>query len=139
MSIKTYSELIKLPTYEERFEYLLLHGSVGVDTFGCNRYLNQMFYNSIPWRKFRRNIIIRDNGCDLASPGYEIQDKIVVIHHIQPLNVDDVLKNSSLLMDPDNVICVSQRTHRAIHYGDSSLLITAPKERTPNDTCPWKR
>lgn len=137
MIIKSYSELIKIPTYKERFEYLKLNGIVGKDTFGYDRYLNQAFYNSPEWRRFRRDIIIRDNGCDLACEGYEIRGKII-LHHINPLTQDDLLNRREVLFDPENIICVTHNTHNAIHYGDANLLITGPIERTANDTCPWR-
>lgn len=136
--IKTYSELITLPTFEERFEYLKLDGTVGLDTFGYDRYLNQMLYRSAEWKRLRRDIIIRDNGCDLACDGFEIHDRIL-IHHINPITVDDVNKRRPSIFDPDNLISVSHNTHNAIHYGDIDLLAIAPIERTKNDTCPWRR
>ena len=138
MIIKSYSELIKIPTYKERFEYLKLDGIVGKDTFGYDRYLNQAFYNSPEWRRFRRDMIIRDNGCDLACEGYEIRGKII-LHHINPITQDDLIsRRRDVLFDPENIICVTHNTHNAIHYGDANLLITGPIERTANDTCPWK-
>ena len=137
MIIKTYSELISIPTYEERFDYLKLEGVVGKDTFGYDRYLNQAFYNSPEWKRFRRDIIIRDNGCDLACEGYEIRGKII-LHHINPLTHDDLINRREVLFDPENIICVTHNTHNAIHYGDANLLITGPIERTANDTCPWR-
>ena len=138
MIIKSYSELIKIPTYKERFEYLRLNGIVGKDTFGYDRYLNQAFYNSPEWRRFRRDIIIRDNGCDLACEGYEIRGKII-LHHINPITQDDLIsRRRDVLFDPENIICVTHNTHNAIHYGDANLLIIGPVERTANDTCPWK-
>lgn len=138
MSIRTYSELILLPTFEERFRYLNLHGKVGEDTFGHDRYLNQLFYTSDEWRKIRRDVIIRDNGCDLGIWDREIQG-LITIHHLNPITVDDILNRSEFLLNPEYLICVSDITHKAIHYGDESLLITAPIERRPNDTCPWRR
>lgn len=138
MTSKTYSELIAIPTYEDRFRYLQLQGAVGKDTFGYDRYLNQVLYNSQEWKRFRSEIIIRDNGCDLAFEGYDIHGRILV-HHINPITVDDVVNRNPLVFDPENVICVTHNTHNAIHYGDESLLITAPIERTRNDTCPWKK
>lgn len=138
MTSKTYSELIAIPTYEDRFKYLQLQGAVGKDTFGYDRYLNQVLYNSQEWKRFRNEIIIRDNGCDLAFEGYDIHGRILV-HHINPITVDDVINRNPLVFDPENVICVTHNTHNAIHYGDESLLITAPIERTRNDTCPWKK
>lgn len=138
MMIKTYSELIAFPTYEERFRYLQLKGAVGKDTFGYDRYLNQILYNSQEWKRFRDKIIIRDNGCDLACEGYDIHGRILV-HHINPIRVDDVVNRNQIVFDPENVVCVTHNTHNAIHYGDESLLILAPVERTKNDTCLWKR
>ena len=137
MIIKTYSELISIPTYEERFEYLKLNGIVGKDTFGYDRYLNQAFYNSPEWKRFRRDMIIRDNGCDLACEGYEIRGRII-LHHINPLTQEDLINRKEALFNPENIICVSHNTHNAIHYGDANLLITGPIERVANDTCPWK-
>ena len=137
MSIRTYSELIAIPTFEERFEYLQLKGSVGKDTFGYDRYLNQVLYRSTEWKRLRNQIIIRDGGCDLACDGYDIYDK-VLIHHLNPITVEDVLARSRKVFDPDNLVCVSHNTHNAIHYGDVDLLVTGPIIRTKNDTCPWR-
>ena len=137
MSIKTYSELITIPTFEERFEYLQLKGSVGKDTFGYDRYLNQVLYRSSEWKRLRNQIIIRDCGCDLACDGYDIYGK-VLIHHLNPITVEDVLARSRKVFDPDNLVCVSHNTHNAIHYGDVDLLVTGPIIRTKNDTCPWR-
>ena len=137
MSIRTYSELITIPTFEERFEYLQLKGSVGKDTFGYDRYLNQVLYRSPEWKRLRNQIIIRDGGCDLACDGYDIYDK-VLIHHLNPITVEDVLARSRKVFDPDNLVCVSHSTHNAIHYGDVDLLVTGPIIRTKNDTCPWR-
>lgn len=137
MSIRTYSELITIPTFEERFEYLQLKGSVGKDTFGYDRYLNQVLYRSPEWKRLRNQIIIRDCGCDLACEGYDIYDK-VLIHHLNPITVEDVLARSRKVFDPDNLVCVSHNTHNAIHYGDMDLLVTGPIIRTKNDTCPWR-
>ena len=137
MSIRTYSELITIPTFEERFEYLQLKGSVGKDTFGYDRYLNQVLYRSPEWKRLRNKIIIRDNGRDLACDGYDIYDK-VLIHHLNPITVEDVLARSRKVFDPDNLVCVSHNTHNAIHYGDMDLLVTGPIIRTKNDTCPWR-
>ena len=135
--IRTYSELIQLKTFEERFEYLKLNGIVGRETFGFDRYLNQMFYTSIEWKKFRRDIILRDNGCDLAIPGLDIVGKIF-IHHLNPITKEDILNRTEYLMNPEFVICSSKLTHDAIHYGDSDLLPKGPIERKRNDTCPWR-
>lgn len=136
--IKTYSELVTIPTFLERYQYLRIGGRVGADTFGFDRYLNQVLYHSDEWKRFRRDIIIRDNGCDLACDGYDIPNRILV-HHINPITVEDVLKRNPMIFDPDNVISTSHNTHQAIHYGDEGLLIRAPTERTKNDTCPWRR
>ena len=137
MSIRTYSELITIPTFEERFEYLQLKGSVGKDTFGYDRYLNQVLYRSPEWKRLRNQIIIRDGGCDLACDGYDVYGKIL-IHHLNPITVEDVLTRSRKVFDPDNLVCVSHSTHNAIHYGDVDLLATGPIIRTKNDTCPWR-
>ena len=137
MSIRTYSELITIPTFEERFEYLQLKGSVGKDTFGYDRYLNQVLYRSPEWKRLRNQIIIRDAGCDLACEGYDIHSK-VLIHHLNPITVEDVLARSRKVFDPDNLVCVSHNTHNAIHYGDVNLLVAGPIIRTKNDTCPWR-
>ena len=136
--IKSYSELITIPTYEGRFEYLYLGGAVGKETFGFDRYLNQQFYNSYEYRKFRRDMALRDLGCDMAMDGYPLGETFI-LHHINPISPDDILnRNIRILLDPENTVCANFRTHNAIHYGDSSLLITAPIERKPNDTCPWR-
>lgn len=137
MIIKSYSKMLTFPTLEERFRYLELKGSVGKDTFGYDRYLNQILYHSGEWKSFRNDIIIRDNGCDLACEGHEIHKRILV-HHINPITVEDVLNRSPKVFDPENVVCVSHITHNAIHYGDENLLMTAPVERSQNDTCPWR-
>ena len=138
MSIKCYSELILLPTFLERFEYLKIGGRVGVATFGHDRYLNQILYHSGEWLEFRDDIIDRDKGCDLAFPGFELYDRIMV-HHINPITVEDVLNRHSKIFDPENVISTCLNTHNAIHYGDASRLALLPLERTPNDTCPWRK
>ena len=136
-SIRTYSELITIPTFEERFKYLKLNGSVGLETFGHDRYLNQILYNSPEWRRFRPKIIVRDNGCDLACEGYEIFGKIL-IHHINPITLKDIDDRNQIIFDPENLICVTKSTHDAIHYGDESHLPIVLTERKPNDLCPWK-
>ena len=137
MSIKTYSELILLPTFEERFKYLQLNGRIGDDTFGFDRYINQKFYRSAEWKRIRDYIIIRDNGCDLAVDGYEIHGRIL-IHHMNPITISDIKFSTEYLMNPDYLICVTHNTHNAIHYGDDKQIITGPIVRTKNDTCPWK-
>lgn len=136
--IKSYSELITLPTFEERYHYLRLGGSVGKETFGYDRYLNQILYHSDEWKRFRRDIIIRDNGCDLACDGFDIVSRALV-HHINPITIEDVVNRHPMIFDPDNVITTTHNTHQAIHYGDEGLLIRAPTERSKNDTCPWKK
>ena len=135
--IRTYSELSKLSTFKERFDYLKLNGKVGEDTFGHSRFLNQDFYSSPEWRRARRNIIVRDNGCDMGLEGYSIQGRIYV-HHINPITVDDILERRPCLFDPENLICVSSMTHEAITYGIEDMLPTDPVIRRPNDTCPWR-
>lgn len=136
-NIRTYSEIITLKTYEERFDYLKIGGQVGQETFGYDRYLNQILYNTKQWKKFRREIIIRDNACDLACEGYEINYRILV-HHINPITVEDIINRNPMIFDPENAITTTHRTHNAIHYGDKNLLVLQPMERTPNDTCPWR-
>lgn len=137
-TIRTYSELMRLPTFEERFRYLKLDGLVGKDTFGFDRYLNQEFYRSKEWKEVRDFVIVRDNGCDLGMDGYEIVGRIY-IHHMNPITVNDIVHSSDFLLNPDYLICVSHNTHNAVHYGDEDLLVTAPVERRKNDTCPWRR
>lgn len=136
--IKTYSELTKIPTFEERLEYLSLHGKVCDITFGSKRYLNQVFYRSNEWKSIRRKIIIRDNGCDLGIEGFDIYSRII-IHHLKPLTDDDILNHSIYLIDPEYLICTSLDTHNKIHYGSTNTKGIGPTIRTPNDTCPWRR
>ena len=135
--MKSYSELIVLPTFMDRFNYLKLNGTAFDKTFGAERYVNQKFYTSYEWRKFRRDIILRDYGCDLGIEGRDILTKII-IHHINPITLDDILNRSQKLMDPENVITTQKITHDAIHYGDESLLFLDPVERKLNDTSPWR-
>lgn len=137
-TIKTYSELIELPTFKERYSYLRLSGRVGKDTFGFDRYLNQNFYRSIEWKRVRDQVIVRDNGCDLGIEDRPIIGKIL-IHHMNPITDKDILNLTDILLNPEYLICVSHITHNAIHYGDENLLITEPIVRTKYDTCPWKR
>lgn len=136
-NIRTYSELIQLPTFEERFDYLRLDGVVGKDTFGFDRYLNQQFYRSSEWKRIRNQVIVRDNGCDLGIDDCGIHGRIL-IHHMNPISIEDLQRMSDFLMNPEYLICVSHRTHNAIHYGDERLIVTAPIERSQNDTCPWR-
>ena len=135
--IRTYSELVTLPTFEERFNYLKLKGQVGKDTFGFDRWLNQIFYRDPEWKSVRDYVIVRDNGCDLGIDGYEINGRILV-HHMNPISKEDILERSKYLLDPEFLISTLHNTHNAIHYGDEDLLIKTPIERTKNDTCPWK-
>lgn len=138
-TIKCYSELIKLPTFKERFDYLYIGGRVGENTFGAERYLNQAFYNSYEWRRLRNEIIIRDCGCDLGIEGREIRAKrLLRIHHIDPITLDDISNRSPKLMDPENLICCLWQTHQAIHYMGWEGVIKEPVTRRPNDTCPWR-
>ena len=136
-NIRTYSELIKLPTFEERYAYLRLGGRVGEATFGFDRYLNQMFYKSDEWLAIRDKVIVRDNGCDLGIEGREIESSIL-IHHMNPISKKDILERSDFLLNPEYLICTIKNTHDAIHYGDENLLIKDPIERRKNDTCPWR-
>lgn len=138
MIIRTYSELITLPTFEERYRYLRLDGQVGAETFGFDRYLNQTFYRTDKeWLAVRDDVIIRDNGCDLGIPDREIGSRIIV-HHMNPITKEDILRRTKYLLDPEYLICTIKRTHDAIHYGDENILLMGPVERTKNDTCPWR-
>lgn len=134
---RTYSELISIPSYEERFKYLQLHGAVGKETFGFDRYLNQILYTSKKWRHIRNEIIVRDDGNDLAMEGYPIGGAIYV-HHMDSIEVKDLLNEEEWIFDPEKLISVSYNTHLAIHYGDENLLVLLPKVRTANDTVPWR-
>lgn len=137
--MRNYTELMQLPTFEERFEYLRLDGEVGEETFGFDRYINQSFYRCGEWKRVRDQVIIRDNGCDLGIPDRQLNERII-IHHMNPITIEDLVNKREYLMDPEYLICVSRQTHNAIHYGDESQLIPSTLiERSPNDTCPWKR
>lgn len=136
--IRTYKELSQLKTFEERFNYLKLGGIVGEDTFGFDRYLNQMFYRSMDWRSVRDKVIIRDNGCDLGVEGYDIRGQKIYVHHMNPLRRNDIVNTTEYLLNPDYLITVTFQTHNAIHYGDETILPFVPVERYANDTCPWK-
>lgn len=136
--LRSYRELRRIPTFEERFEYVRLGGVVGRETFGFERYLNQAFYHSNEWRRFRRDMIVRDSGCDLAIPDREIFDRII-LHHLNAITMEDIENSADCLFDPDNVVCVSHSTSNAIHYGDASLLIRLPEERRKGDTRLWNR
>lgn len=138
-NIKSYSELKKLSTFEDRFRYLMLKGQVGAETFGYLRWLNQKFYQaSAAWKRVRDQVIIRDNGCDLGIEGLDIHG-VIHVHHINPVSYDDLINQSPILFDPENLICTTHATHNAIHYGDESFLFGLPMERKVNDTCPWKK
>lgn len=137
---KSYSELIQMPTFIERYQYLKIGGKVCEETFGHDRYMNQILYHTDDWRRFRRDIIVRDNGCDLACDGYKIPEKVpILIHHINPITAYDIEVRDPKIFDPENVVSTTLDTHNAIHYGDESLLYIEPVERYPYDTCPWKR
>lgn len=138
MKIRTYTELSKLATFEERYHYLRLYGSVGKETFGFDRYLNQILYQSRKWKSSRDSVIIRDNGCDLGVDGYEIKGRII-IHHMNVVTLDDIEKDSGVLYDPEFLISTTHNTHNAIHYGDENLLGKSPVVRSLNDTCPWRQ
>lgn len=135
--IRTYSELACLETFEERFKYLELAGQVGQETFGFDRYLNQKFYRSPEWKRVRQEVILRDNGCDLGIEDRPIFGN-VIIHHINPMSVDDIKHKEDWVLDPDFLICTCKRTHDAIHYSDESIIFSEPIHRSPNDTCLWR-
>lgn len=137
-TIRTYTELSKLQTFEERYEYLKLGGKVGVETFGFDRYLNQLLYKDPRWLDARDEVIVRDNGCDLGISDREIQGKILV-HHMNPITKEQILMGDPVLFDPEYLISTMKSTHDAIHYGDENLLMKDPIERTPNDICPWRK
>lgn len=136
--IRTYSELMTMASFEDRFRYLQLNGVVGNETFGFDRYMNQLFYRSREWKRIKDEVILRDNGCDLAVEGYEIYGRIY-IHHMNPLSLEDVRDRTDFLLDPEYLITTTFETHQAIHYGDEQSIIFKPVERTMNDTCPWRR
>lgn len=137
-NIKTYSELIKLKTFEERYEYLKIGGKVGEETFGFDRYVNQLLYKKPEWIAVRNEVIVRDMGCDLGMDGYDIVGKVLV-HHMNPITVEDIIYRLDYVLDPEYLICTSLMTHNAIHYGSDELLPKAPIERSKNDMCPWKK
>lgn len=138
MNIKTYSELSRLKTFDERYRYLRLSGTVGADTFGFDRFLNQAFYRSKEWKSIRDFVIVRDNGCDLGIEGYDIYGRIY-IHHMNPITQQDIQHRSEFLLNPEYLITTTHMTHNAIHYGNEILLTQVLPKRTPNDTCPWKK
>lgn len=135
---RSYTEMSRYSTFEERFEFLSLKARIGQETFGFERWMNQTFYRSLEWRELRHEIIARDNGCDLGMPGFEIHERII-IHHIVPMTVDDLESGNDLCVDPENLITTTHNTHNAIHWGDRSLLRVAPPERKPGDTQLWGR
>lgn len=138
-NIRTYSELSKLNTFRERYEYLKLDGTVGEETFGFDRYLNQMFYKSDEWKRVRNYVITRDNGCDLGINDRKIIDSVILVHHMNPITKDDIINKNEILLNPEYLITTVKNTHDAIHYGDETLLVEDFIERSANDTCPWKR
>lgn len=139
MKIRTYAELSKLKTFEERYEYLKLDGVVGEETFGFDRYLNQQFYKYDPdWKKIRDEVIFRDNGCDLGIEGREING-LILVHHMNPITKEDILNRSEYLLNPNYLITTIKSTHDAIHYGSEDLLMRDPVVRSKNDTCPWRK
>lgn len=137
MSIRTYSELIQYPTFEDRFKYLQLKGRIGEDTFGFDRYINQRFYRSKEWQRIRDQVILRDKGCDLGIYDRELYERII-IHHMNPISVEDIRDATDYLLNPEYLVCTSHLTHNAIHYADESILVAGPIERRKNDTCPWR-
>lgn len=138
MKIRTYRELIQMPTLKERFRYLKLSGAVGKATFGYDRYLNQNFYRSQDWKRLRNEIIVRDDGCELGLEDHPIAGRIF-IHHMNPIDDEDIINSTEYLMNPDYLVCVSHDMHNAIHYGNEDILRAKDFiPRTPNDTCPWK-
>ena len=136
--IRTYTELSKLTSFKERFEYLYLGGVVGEETFGFDRYMNQLFYKSDEWRRIRDQVIVRDGGCDLGIEDREIHGRIIV-HHMNPILLNDIINRSEYLLNPEFLISTIKSTHDAIHYGDGNLIEPIPFERTKNDTCPWRQ
>lgn len=137
MNIKSYSEMCSFSTFIERFNYLKLNGKVGIETFGFDRYLNQVLYCSQEWKRFRRQVIIRDNGCIFGLDGYDINGRLIV-HHINPITLEQIEQRDPMIFSMENVVCVTHNVHEAIHYGDESLIPTDPIIRKPNDTCLWK-
>ena len=138
-NIRTYSELITIPSFIERYRYLKLNNKVGEETFGFDRYLNQHFYRLKEWKDIRNYVITRDNGCDLGMEDREIPEGVpIIVHHINPISLKDISNKLDWILDPEFLICTMKRTHDAIHYGDESLLYDEPIERTPNDTCLWR-
>lgn len=139
MRIRSYSEMCELPSFEERFEYLKLNGRVSSKTFGWDRIFNQQFYRSNEWKDVRDYVLVRDCGCDLSHPDHEIHGSRIIVHHMNPIDLNDIQEVGKFLLDPDFLVCTTHHTHNAIHYGDASLLSRDPIERFANDTCPWKQ
>ena len=137
--IRTYTKMIQIPTFIERYRYLKLGGKVGEETFGFDRYINQMFYKSEEWKRIRNYVITRDNGCDLGIPDRKIVDSVILVHHMNPITKEDIINKNEILLDPEYLITTIKPTHDAIHYGDESLLAEDLVIRSKNDTCPWKR
>lgn len=137
VKIRTYDELSRLKTFDERFDYLKLNGLVGEETFGFDRYLNQLFYKSPEWLDVRNEVILRDNGCDLGVDGYEIHGPIIV-HHMNPISENDIKKRTDILLDSNYLVLTAHQTHNAVHYGSKEILIREPITRTKHDTCPWR-
>ena len=135
--IRSYFDLIQIDSFIERYYYLRITGQVGESTFGVDRYINQMLYKSRKWRRTRDRIIIRDNACDLGVEGYEL-DNYIIVHHINPITLEDIEEERDIVFDPENLICCSRRTHEAIHFGDESILPKQYSPRRPNDTCLWR-
>lgn len=137
--IKTYTQLLKFQTFEDRFNYLKLSGKVGKETFGFDRVFNQVFYSSSEWKRIRDLVIIRDNGCDLGIDGHRIYNSKIIVHHMNPISLEDIEKKSEILLNPEYLITTIHSTHNAIHYSNDSYLTNQPTERKINDTCPWKK
>lgn len=135
--VRTYTEMMKLPTFEARFKYCDMSGNVGEETFGGSRWVNQVLYSSPEWKAFRRKIVLRDQGCEFGLPGYEIQ-KYGTVHHLNPVTKDDIVNRRDCVFDPENAVLVSSDTHRFLHYGFGRVPVKEPVVRRENDTCPWK-
>jgi len=135
--IRCYKDLSRLESFMERYQYLKIHGKVGEETFGLDRYINQSLYKSQRWKNIRSQVIIRDNGCDLGVDGHEI-DRYIVVHHMNPITLEDIEEERDVVFDPEYLICCTSRTHQAIHFGDEGLLPKDYVERKPNDTCLWR-
>lgn len=137
--MRCYSELCRISDFDGRFDYLCLHGTVGIDTFGFDRVFNQRFYRSVEWKKLRNYLIVRDEGCDLGCKDHPIIEERIIIHHLNPITIEDICEATEYLLNPEYLICTTMRTHNAIHYGDRNLLPKQFVERQANDTCPWRQ